>query len=308
MKNTDLNLKKKKVMQNTKCLVITCGYFGDIMFASSLASKLVKHYEQVDYLIGFPQMKTLLENNPSIHNVFVSDTPTPHPSGMRYLGYDRVIQLQPLNYIVTPCEEYQQFAGITDTTSEYKVYTLPQYDAVAKAYVDQLKEEHGKPVVGIMTNWEPKTYLFTEEQYKAGIDVPNLGYGGSHRNIQYIVNELNNHCTLVPIGVGNLSQQQTIHISDDDSKSLTFEASLLKACDAFIGTDGGLATLAAGVGCKTIITGDFNLQLYGWNGVIKQIKDPKLGPDKYFPKFGHIVINPYYNDNQVVEQIIENLK
>jgi len=296
---------------NTKCLVITCGYFGDIMFASSLAPKLVKQYEQVDYLIGFPQMKTLLENNPSIHNVFVSETPTPHPAGYQFHGfhgYNRVIQLRPLNYLVTPCEEYQRAAGFTETTSEYKVYTLPQYDAIANAYVKQLKEEHGKPVVGIMTNWEPKTYIFTEEQYKAGIDVPNLGYGGSHRNIQSIVDELTKHCTLIPIGVGNLSQQQTIHISDDDSKSLTFEASLLKACDAFVGTEGGLANLAAGVGCKTILTGDFIHQLYGWNGVLKQIENPQLGPDKYFPKVGHIMINPYYNDNEVIKQIIESIK
>lgn len=297
-------------MQNTKCLVITCGYFGDIMFASSLASKLIKQYEQIDYLIGFPQMKTLLENNPSIHNVFIPDIPTPHPQGYQFKEfhrYHRIIQLQPLNYHVTPCEEYQQFAGITDTTSEYKIYTLPQYDIAAKSYVDQLREEYGKPVIGIMTNWQPKTYLFTEEQYKAGIDVPNLGYGGKHRNIQYIVDELNNHCTLVPIGVENLSQQQTTHIGDDDVKSLTFEASLLKACDAFIGTEGGLANLAAGVGCKTILTGDFIHQLYGWNGVLKQIENPQLGPDKYFPKVGHIMINPYFNDNEVLKTIIENI-
>jgi hypothetical protein len=295
-------------MRNTKCLVITCGYFGDIMFASSLAPKLVKQYDQVDYLIGFPQMKTLLENNPSIHNVFVSDTPGPHPSGQRYQGYERVIQLQTLNYQVTPCEEYQQFAGITDTTSEYKIYTLPQYDSVAKAYVEQLKQEHGKPVVGIMSNWEPKTYLYTPKQYAAGIDVPGFGYGGKHRDISYIVNELNNHCTLVPIGVGNLSQQQTIHISDNDSKSLTFEASLLKACDAFVGTEGGLANLAAGVGCKTILTGDFIHQLYGPNGCIKKIEDPQLGPNKYFSKVGHLMLNPYYSDIEVANAIIESLK
>ena len=28
MKNTVLSLEKKRAMQNTKCLVITCGYFG----------------------------------------------------------------------------------------------------------------------------------------------------------------------------------------------------------------------------------------------------------------------------------------
>ena len=33
-----------------------------------------------------------------------------------------------------------------------------------------------------------------------------------------------------------------------------------------------------GVGTKTIITGDYVHQLYGWNGVIRKLKEPKLGP------------------------------
>ena len=49
-------------MQNTKYLIITCGFFGDIIFASSLAEKL--KCNQIDYLIGFPQMQRLIQNNP----------------------------------------------------------------------------------------------------------------------------------------------------------------------------------------------------------------------------------------------------
>jgi hypothetical protein len=305
----DLNLKKKKVMNNTKCLIITYGFFGDIMFASSLAKKLRSQYDQIDYLIGFPQMQRLLQNNPYIDNVYVSNIPGPKPvNSIPTDQYARIIELSELHYEITPCEEYQQQAGILNTSSKFEVYTESSYDTYAQAFIDQLRVEHKKPVIGVMSNWEPKTYLFTREQYKAGVDVPNLGYGGAHRNISYITSELERHVTLIPIGVGDLNQQQTISIPDNDTKSLLFEASVLKYCDAFIGTDGGLATLAAGVGCKTIITGDFNLQLYGWNGVLKKIKDPKLGPNKYFPSVGHITINPYYNDNQVVQTIIENIK
>ena len=100
---------------------------------------------------------------------------------------------------------------------------------------------------------------------------------------------------------------QTLNIPDEDVKSLLFEASLMKYCDAFLGTDGGLATIAAGVGTKTIITGDFNLQLYGWNGVIKKIKHPKLGPYEYFGE-PHIVLDPYLNDNEIINNIIKLLK
>ena len=297
-------------MKTTKCLIITCGFFGDIIFAGSIAEKLNSQYDEVDYLIGYPQMHRLMSNNPFINKVYISDFPgaTPICSGLDYNSYDKVIQLQPLNYIVTPCEEYQQFIGIENTTSEYKVYTQPEYDDIAKSIIQDLKKQYNKPVIALMSNWEPKTYLFTEEQYKLGIDVPNLGYGGSHRNINYIVNRLHDHFTFYEVGVGNLNQQQTANLPEDNSKSLLFESSILKYCDAFLGTDGGLATIAAGVGTKTIITGDFNLQLYGWNGVLRKIKYPQLGPECYFPTVGHTTLNPYYSDEEVINKVIEIIK
>jgi hypothetical protein len=297
-------------MPNTKkCLVITYGFFGDIMFASSLAKKLKADYDNIDYVIGFPQIKTLLQNNPYVNDVYVSIPygPTAQVTTDFANQYDRVIQLRSLNYLVTPCEEYQQQAEIDNTSSEYEIHTIPEYDEIATNYVNQLKTEHGKPVVTIMANWQSKTYIFTPEQYDAGIDVPGLGYGGQHRNIPEIIDKLSKHFTLIPVGMPAASQYETISISDNNTKSLTFEASILKHCDAFIGTEGGLANLAAGVGCRTILTGDFIHQLYGPNGCIKKIKFPQLGPDKYFKTVGHLMMNPYYTDSEVIEQIIESL-
>ena len=47
----------------TKCLIVTYGYFGDIFFQTSIAKKLKKEnrFDQVDYLIGFPQIFRLLQ-------------------------------------------------------------------------------------------------------------------------------------------------------------------------------------------------------------------------------------------------------
>jgi hypothetical protein len=296
-------------MKSTRCLIVTCGFFGDIMFASSLAKKLKSKYDEIDYLIGFPQMQRLMQNNPYIRTVYVSQHPGPNPynQSIDRSVYDRVIELHPLNYLVTPCEEYQDIPGIEYPTSDYELYTQPEYDVVAEQLINDLHVEHGKLVIGVMGNWEPKTYIFTEEQYKLGIDVPNLGYGGSHRNIQLIISELEKHFTLIPIGVGQLNQQQTVSIPDDDTKSVLFEASLMKYCDAFIGAEGGLCNLAAGVGCKTIITGDFVHQLYGWNGVLKKIENPKLGPIHYFKNAGHIELDPYLTDTEVAQEIINAL-
>jgi hypothetical protein len=291
-------------MSSTNCLVVTFGFFGDIIFATSLAEKLKEEgYSQVDYLIGFPQVAQLVKNNPFIDQVFTSQIPGPKPyHPCSKACYTRVIELGGLDYQITPCEQYQQQALIAHPTKEYQVYTTSEYDAVAEELIRELKQDYQKPVLAVMTNWEPKTYLFTPEQYEAGIDVPNLGYGGSHRNIQDIIDELQKDFTLYPVGVGNANQQETLGLTDDKQKSLLFEASVMKYCDAFIGTDGGLASIAAGVGTKTILTGDFNLQLYGWNGVLKKIKEPRLGPKEYFDDL-HIVIDPFATDKQVLETI-----
>lgn len=298
-------------MSSTKYLIITCGYFGDIAFATSIAEKVKaeKLAAEVDYLIGFPQMQRLLSNDPFIDNVYVSDIPSPYPSksDLSLEQYNKVVQLKPLSFEVPPPYEYQVLAGIQNPGTSYKLYTEPTFDEVAENYIRELRQ-NGKKVIALMSNWKPKTYIFTPEQYRAGVDVPNLGYGGSHRNIEKVVSELKSRYNVIEVGVPQeYNQQQTAGISDEDQKSILFECSLMKYCDAFVGTEGGLCNLAAGAGTRTIITGDFVHQLYGWNGVIKKIKEPKLGPVHYFKDGNHIELDPYLTDQEVIYTIITNI-
>jgi hypothetical protein len=299
-------------MKNIKCLIITHGFFGDIAFSTSIAEKLKKsgEFNTVDYLIGYPQMESLLRNDPYIDNVIVSEYPSAIPINRTIIeeSYDKVIKLKPLSFIEPPACEYQRLSGIENISPEYKIYTAPEYDALAKQYLND-NFENSKKTLAIMLNWESKSYLFTKSQYEAGIDTPNLGYGGKHRNIQSIVNELSKHYNLYGVGYPqDVSQIQTSKIEDTDIKSLLFECSIIKNCDAFIGTEGGLCNLAAGIGTRTIITGDFVHQLYGWNGVIKKIKEPKLGPIHYFKDKDHIELDPYLTDEEVLLHIKEYLK
>lgn len=298
-------------MSHTKCLIITHGFFGDIAFSTSIAEKFKnqKKFDVVDYLIGYPQMESLLKNDPYIDNVIVSDYPSVIPVNKLVVeeSYDKVIKLTPLSFIEPPACEYQRLAGIDNPTPEFKVYTSSEYDIIAKQYLNDCFNNN-KKTLAIMSNWESKSYLFTEDQYKAGIDVPNLGYGGRHRDIQKIVDELSKDYNLYGVGYPqDISQLQTSTIKDSDVKSLLFECSIIKNCDAFIGTEGGLCNLAAGVGTKTIITGDFIHQLYGWNGVLKKIKEPKLGPIHYFKDKGHVELNPYLTDIEVLSQIKKHI-
>ena len=299
----------------SKVLVVSYGYLGDIIFSTSLADKLKKMgYDKVDYSIGFKQVSPLVRNNPDIDTLFTSPDPT-----IKYLppnkelvdGYDKVIELGPLSFKVAPTIEYQQHAEIPEEeqSSEYRIYTVPSFDEAVSEYVDKLRQQYGKKIVCVMNGWKEKTYLFTKEQYGKGVDVPNKGYGGENRDIQKVVDALAKEYTLIPVGlVSGISQSDSFSIPFDHPKSISAEASLIKHCDAFLGTEGGLANIAGGVGTKTLLSGDFTHQLYGWNGVIKKIEGGAvLGPDKYFPDAGHVMFDPYLTDEELIEAIKKEL-
>ena len=278
-----------------KVLVKCTGFIGDILFASSIAKKLKEQSSNtsVDYSISVHQPLELLFNNPYIDNVFLD-------SNINESDYDNIIVTPLVDQSITPPRQFQQAAGIVDVDDRFKIYTNPAYDYLAEQTFSDAKSK-GIKVVTWLSNWEERSFLFTEQQYKAGVDVPNLGYGGSHRDIKYIVDNLNDNYAMLEVGFTNGVNQFSTGLNT--AATYSFTASLIKASDYFIGAEGGLANLAAGVGTKTIITGDFVHQLYGWNGVIKQIKEPKLGPEFYFGKDNHITLNPYLTDTEVLNKI-----
>lgn len=289
-----------------KALVICHGYLGDHLYASSIAKKLIEEQQVdlVDYLVGWPQVIPLLKLNPYIHTVLFNGI-TSSPTLSDYSSYNTVIQLNTLSFVEPPCVEFQKVAGVKNPTPEFTVYTDPRMDKLIAEELSAIRESVGLcPIVAIMHNWEPKTYRFTKEEYVRGVDVPNKGYGGSWRNTSYIIDKLSNHFITLNVGAPTgVSQFETAHNLPESTRSLLEEASVLKYCDFFVGAEGGMANLAAGVGCKTILTSDFVHQLYGWNGVIRKIPEPKLGPRFYFST-GHIDLDPYLTDEEVAEQMI----
>ena len=280
-----------------KILIKCTGFIGDVLFASSIADKIKRDPKVstiVDYWIPVVQPLELLSLNPNINQVFIERPNTD--------DYDEIIGVPLVDQSITPPRQFQLAAGIIDADDKYKIYTNPVYDYNARVLFEKARK-NGIPVVAWMSNWQERSYLFTEEQYKKGIDVPNLGYGGAHRNISFIVNELNRGFALIEVGFGNGISQNMTGITT--AATYSFTASILKEADYFVGAEGGLANLAAGVGTKTIITGDFVHQLYGWNGVMKQIKEPKLGPKYYFGDEEHTTLDPYLTDEEVVDQIFK---
>ncbi len=284
-----------------KILVRTMGFIGDNIFATPIAKKLKEKYGEdcvVDFHISILAPFELIHNSPYIDNVYMA---APDES-----GYDIVHTLNPIHRKETPIIQLQKQCGIENPTSDYEVYTNSSTDALIHQVFSQYRKDDNI-LIAVQLNWEEKTFIFTEEEYEKGIDVPGLGYGGKHRDVNFILTELNKNpnFVLIPVGKPNGYNQKVTDVSC--VSELTLTTSVIKECDYFIGTEGGLSNIAAGVGTKTILTGDFVHQLYGWNGVIEKNEEPQLGPTFYFPEFGHVTLNPYLSDEEVVNNISEIL-
>jgi hypothetical protein len=277
-----------------KILIKNIGFIGDNLFSSSIAKKLKEKYPgcKVDYLLTVAQPYELLLNDPYINDVYLT-----YPNK----NYDLVYQLSPIHRKQTPCEQFQLQCDIPNPTPEFEIYTNPSLDKYVEHLFEPIKD---KKIVAWLSNWEERTFGFTPEEYTLGINIPDLGYGGRRRNIPSIIEQLeaNPNIYLIEVGKPNGTNQLEFDLFTVSEYSLT--ASIIKNCHYFIGAEGGLANLASGVGTKTILTGDFVHQLYGWNGVIEKCEEPKLGPKYYFGDENHKVLDPYLTDNQVVKSIL----
>ncbi len=286
------------------CLIVCHGYFGDHLFANSIAEQLINEsqFDVVDYVIGFPQVLPFFERNPYIRNVSIT-TLGPSPQVPHNADtYNKVFQLGPINRMVPPAVEVQLMCGVTNPTPRFYVHTNPELD---KLVLDTYGEKVGK-VIAIMNGWKERSFSYTPEQYSLGINVPDLGYGGLRRDTDYIVNQIEQHYSSIRVGPTGKVNQFSF---DYDGPSFDLTASILKYCDVFVGAEGGLANLAYAVGTKTIITGDFVHQLYGPNGVLQKLDEPKLGPIYYGDVDGkHVSLDPYLKDTEVVEHIFNILQ
>lgn len=289
----------------SKALVVCFGYLGDHLFASSIAKKLKeeRQFDVVDYVVGFPQVIPLLELNPYIDHVHFSGQVTPQPTvPVGCTNYDRVIQLGPLSFAVPPCVEVQQIAGVQNPTPDFIVYTDPLLDAEAAEQFAEVKVA-GTPIIAIMNNWQPKAFGFTRVEYDAGVNVPYLGYGGRLRNIPMIVDALKERFVTIMVGAPDgVTQFDTAMGTFIPQRTLLEEASVLKQCTYFVGQEGGLYNIAAGVNCKTIIGAEFLAQLYGPNGCIRKLYPPMLGANLYFPTSGHSILSPFLSDEELINK------
>lgn len=275
-------------------ILVNCrGFIGDILFASSVAKKLKEKYADcvIHYQIPLVQPLMLLEHNPYIDAVFVSGIASRIP---KMANYNLIVNIPEVDQTYPATIQFQAAAGIEDQSTEFPVYTVPAFDIRAKEMVDELRQAHGKKIIAWQVNWDYRAYQCTPALLANRIGAP-------HRDIASVIRELDKDYIMVPIGFDRSITQFDPLAANAEGYAKT--ASVVKYCDYFIGSEGGLSNLAAGVGTKCIITTDFIQQLYGPNGHVKQIANPQMGPAVYFPNGGHTHLDPCIPDADLAPTI-----
>ena len=277
-------------------LIKSTGFIGDILFSTSVARQMKREDRTllIDYQIPLNAPYEILQLDNNINRIFIPNEEVDESS------YDKVFTLPPCTQEDPPTIQYQKHCGVKDLDPSYNVEVPHTAIEVVSAMMKPHKQQ-GKKIVAWQGNWEEKSFRYTEEEYKRGVNVPNLGYGGKRRDINFLISELSRRYLLIKVGFDpGISQNQIGLLT---TGIFTYTAAILSQCDYMVGGESGLINLAAGVGTKTIITGDYVHQLYGWNGVIRKLKEPKLGPEFYFGKENHVSLNPYLRDEEVVEEM-----
>lgn len=285
-----------------RILIIVEGYIGDCLFASSVASRLVhesiehnQEVPEVDYAIQVFQPYELLLNNKDIMRVWLPweefDTST----------FDAVYTLGQVYQDQAATIQYQLRCGVKQPTLGYTVFTNPRYDHVSSINIRNLRYTSRK-VVAVQMNWKERTFGFTRDEYANAPNHP-MGYGRRRRDTDRIVKQLAERFTLIFVGFEDgVPQSEAGGLYTTALFSQT--ASIIKHCDYMVGAEGGLTNLAAGVGTKTIITGDFIHQVYGPRGSVRPYAHPMMGPRVYFPHDGHVTLDPFLTDDEVAQQMI----
>lgn len=282
-----INEYKDDTVKKT-ALVVVIGWLGDCLFSIPIAEKLKtqNNYMRVDYLIGFPQVKEVMDNNIYIDEVYVYPTPTAYPDHTKLKSvdaYDDVFVLPTNDLSDLPTIKFQKACGIEMTSPQFRINIASKY----QRHVYRGEKECIR--IGVSSTWKDKN-----ENY---------------RDVDDIINRLQEkfpQVMFIKLG-NNISQFEGS--SPDNIRNFNIMLSKMTICDYVIGAEGGMLNFASALGTRTICATDFTNALFGEKGRLYQHKDwyNRITPRAFFPHEGHINLPPEIDTNESICNEIEKL-
>jgi hypothetical protein len=256
-----------------RAAVVSAGWLGDTIACSAAASSLSEKGYETTFFIRWPQLKPIFDNDKRFETKLYG----------RYLTYKVHRPLVASRYAVIAREperwgyeepftsEIRRIAGC-EPVPEYELVLSPEQIAMT-----QFSKPKVKPVIAV-----------ARDSYKRA-------YG---RDIQDLISKLSVFAEIQWVGLD----------PEKDSKkgkdvSLVRDASLIHNADLFVGPEGGLLWLAAGLGTQCVYFTEHIAEI----SKNSSIGNPRLalGSKHHFPGGSHIELPAYCSNEQVVKTIAD---
>lgn len=279
------------------CLIVAEGWIGDTLFCLSLPEKLKKelNYDVVDLFSYRPQPLNIVRQNKFIDEIFFN---TFYEKPKK--EYDDIFRMPiDVDLDTAPTIHFQKSCGLKNTSTEFNLSTDPNADNLANFFINCLPKNKIK--IAYQGDWDVKKWNYTKEEYERG----ETNRKGDMRKVISILEQQPKYSLIEISPYQQINHQLDVRGYDTDPNRYSLIASMIKGCDFFLGAEGGMVNLAAGVGTKCIMTTCQMHKHFGYNGERQKKQNPQLGPDVFFPNKGHIHLDPYLSEEKIAEKIIE---
>lgn len=280
-------------------LIVCDGWIGDILFTLSIPDKLRKEkgYDVVDLQYIRPQVHRLLQDQSCYNNTFL---------GSVNKGIYTSVYTMPVieDKSIAPTVQYQKACGIINTNTEFNI-TPPK---------NKVKVEG--QIIAYQGDWDYRRWAISPEEIKAR-RFNTTGLVPYFRSTRPDTMSKVLHDLMVAHPTFNFVKIDPFLMEPKDPRGYSLSpelyyvyASIISQAKLFLGAEGGLCNLAAGLGIRSIITTDHLHMMFGETGVMSQCSNIQLGPEKLFPNMGHVNLDPFMTNDEIytyLNQVISKL-
>jgi hypothetical protein len=253
-----------------KAAVVATGWVGDTIACSAAATTLYDNGYKVSFYVRWPQLKSILDNDKRFETIVFGQLLTCRIKRPLFPSkYDLIVdEPKGWSYEEPFTAEIRRLAGFVGG-SEYSLFLSPSQIALHIS-------KGSRPVISIAR------------------DIYKRAYG---RNIPELIESLSLFAEICWVGLSPEKNSKR-----GKSNSLVEDASKIYNSDLFVGVEGGLLWLAAGLGTRCVYFTEHILE------VAKKCKrgDPfaVLGSKNIFPNSGHIDL-PVNCENEYAVDVIQ---
>lgn len=261
------------MLNKKRAAVVSTGWLGDTIACTAAATSLFEKGFDVTFYTKWQQLKAILDNDKRFKTVVYGKLISPKLTRPFIPSRFDLIVREPngWSYKEPFTSEIRRIAGCTPE---------PEYKLQLSNDQIQLCSRNSNPTISISR------------------DIYKRAYG---RNIQELTNLLSSIAQITWVGLDPNSNSKK-----GKNKDLVSDAAKIYQSDLFIGPEGGLLWLAAGLG-KTCIYFSEHIEEICKN-IQKGNPRTTLGSKNHFPHFSHTSIPAYCSNGEVMEIVKTNLR